>query len=347
GLGITGPTGPIGETGPAGAKGIQGDTGPTGVTGATGNTGTGTTGATGSTGETGPAGSKGIQGDTGPTGPTGPSGNGVTGPTGETGPAGSKGIQGDTGPTGPTGPSGNGATGPTGETGPAGLKGIQGDTGPTGPTGPSGMGITGPTGPAGSPINTADSILSIEFDSHGNLELDFNSDPTLTTSSAAFLIDGNIASTDLRLGTNNARDLIFKTGGNNPVNDRMVITDAGEVGIGDMTPTSGLEVNTSMALAIQTISSNYTLTSTDNVIVVDNTSSNIEIELPNPSGITGRIYTIKIRQINHNVSVLCTSADIDDIPANTAITFDSTHNYSFITVISTGSEWMIIGGAKP
>jgi len=105
--GVSGPTGSTGPTGPTGAAStVAGPTGPTGF-GATGPTGAASTVA----GPTGPTGSAGANGATGPTGAA----STVAGPTGPTGAAGSAGSAGATGPTGAAGSAG--ATGPTGPTG--------------------------------------------------------------------------------------------------------------------------------------------------------------------------------------------------------------------------------------
>ncbi len=207
-IGLTGETGPQGIQGLTGTTGATGPQGPIGLTGATGPQGpqgiqgvTGANGANGTSfiwrgtwtdalaymprdvasyngssyiclspitcclaeypnastswellaqaGATGPQGPIGLTGATGPQGPIGLIGaTGATGPqgpiglTGATGPQGIQGIQGLTGATGATGPQG-----PIGLTGATGPQGIQGLTGATGPQGP--IGLTGATGPAG------------------------------------------------------------------------------------------------------------------------------------------------------------------------------------------------------
>lgn len=102
----------IGPTGPTGITGPTGPTGPS-VTGPTGSTGP----AGGPTGPTGAAST--VAGPTGPTGPTGAGSivAGPTGPTGVTGPTGA--ASSVVGPTGPTGPVSTvaGPTGPTGAKG--------------------------------------------------------------------------------------------------------------------------------------------------------------------------------------------------------------------------------------
>ena len=148
-----------GQAGPQGPKGDPGIIGPMGPQGLKGDKGD--AGPIGLTGPEGLQGLKGDKGDTGPIGLTGPEGpqglkgdKGDTGPIGLTGPEGPQGLKGDKGDTGPIG-----LTGPEG---PQGLKGDKGDIGPiglTGPEGPQGLkgdkgdtgpiGLTGPEGPQG------------------------------------------------------------------------------------------------------------------------------------------------------------------------------------------------------
>ncbi|MBL7765061.1 MAG: collagen-like protein [Chitinophagaceae bacterium] len=153
----------IGATGPAGADGktiLNGNVNPSAATGVNGdfyiNTATNqifgpkTAGVWGSgTSLIGPAGAAGATGPAGPTGATGP--QGPIGLTGATGPQGPIGLTGPAGPTGATGPQGPiGLTGATGPQGPIGLTGPAGPTGATGPQGPIGLtGATGPQGPIG------------------------------------------------------------------------------------------------------------------------------------------------------------------------------------------------------
>ncbi len=145
--GAQGPTGPTGAAGTTGATGLQGATGNNGATGAQGTTGA--TGPAGSDGLTGPTGAAGLNGATGAQGVTGPAGNnGATGAQGPTGPAGAAGLNGATGATGPAG--NNGPTGAQGPAGPAGAAGLNGATGATGAQGPAGnAGSTGPQGATG------------------------------------------------------------------------------------------------------------------------------------------------------------------------------------------------------
>ena len=92
-VGSTGPTGPTGSTGPTGAQGATGSTGAQGATGSGGSTGSqGAVGATGAQGATAAQGAQGAQGATGATGAQGATGN-----AGAQGAAGNAGAQGSAG----------------------------------------------------------------------------------------------------------------------------------------------------------------------------------------------------------------------------------------------------------
>jgi len=213
--GAIGPQGPIGLTGPVGPQGIQGLTGATGPTGAQGIQGpTGLTGADGAAGPTGPQGATGAQGIQGLTGLTG-----STGATGATGAQGIQGLTGSTGATGATGPAGtNGKTVANGTTDPATSTGVDGDFyintatntlfGPkasgTWPTGESLVGTQGATGATGSGFTT---ITDVSTGDTGNSIL------AKQTSNSAYAIQN------------------------------VVVTKAGNVGIGTITPAAGFRLD--------------------------------------------------------------------------------------------------------
>ncbi|MDO9185922.1 MAG: hypothetical protein Q7W13_07915 [Bacteroidia bacterium] len=276
-FGSTGATGLMGATGLQGATGTTGDVGYTGSTGRTGATGTtGSTGRTGSTGDTGRTGSTGVTGSTGDTGSTGTTGD--TGSTGSTGDTGSTGSTGDTGSTGSTGDTGStGSTGDTGSTGATGSLGSTGSTGPGTICGGAttnyvtkftsavdmcnsiiydngtnlGIGTTLPLSKVHikdsanvaltieSRLSTGAPYLSLTNDVAKSLSVSLQgSASTFHPNSAIlyapelnFFADGNIGDGDMKFFTN-------PPGGYSPTAADMVITAAGNVGIGTITPTA-------------------------------------------------------------------------------------------------------------
>lgn len=113
-----------------------------------------------------------------------------------------------------------------------------------------------------------------------------------------------------------------------------------QVGIGTTTPLSTFEVNGSMGQTITTVSSDLTLDASHNVIVCTNGSVAKTITLPSAIGIKGRVYTIKRSDTNTANITIATSLSqkIDD-----ELTFLLTQSNQYITLISDGSDWKIIG----
>ena len=216
--------------------------------------------------------------------------------------------------------------GVTGAAGPTGAKGADGDTGPTG------IGITGPTGTAAT--NTSDSITDIDFDSYGNINLSFNSDPTLLSSRVAFVNGGNAAVAPLTLGTNNGNNLNIETDNTT----RLTVLSTGQIGVNQPTPTSGMEINTSMAIAIKTATGNYIASALDHVILGNPSGGTITITLPSAVGITGRKYIIKNSDASGGtVQINGGGTNIDGATSQSLSTA-----YESIEVVSDGSNWFII-----
>jgi len=108
------------------------------------------------------------------------------------------------------------------------------------------------------------------------------------------------------------------------------------------TPNSTLQVQGSFALAITKVTSNYTATPNDHTILADCSGGPITIILPNPSGMAGRIYTIK-KIGNGGINNALTIQ-----PTGGAYIEDSTNSYTiyndwtFVTLQTDGQNWYII-----
>ena len=131
------------------------------------------------------------------------------------------------------------------------------------------------------------------------------------------------------LGTKNANHLAIRTNNNN----RIFIESGGNVGVNTATPKSGIEMNTSVAYAVNSISANYSLTTTDKVVIA---TSAITASLPSAVGIKGRVYTIK-NASSGSVTVNSSGGNIDG-SASVSIAASK-----YIEVISDGTNWYIIG----
>ena len=115
---------------------------------------------------------------------------------------------------------------------------------------------------------------------------------------------------------------VSASGGTN--NYGLIVTN-GSVGISTPTPNSILQVNGSFSLPFtNTGITDLTVTAAMYTINANNTSGGITMTLPNPVGITGRIYIIK-RDQGSVANVNITSAG-GALVQNTAGTFVTTYN---------------------
>ncbi|MET0299753.1 MAG: hypothetical protein ABW036_08325 [Flavitalea sp.] len=104
--------------------------------------------------------------------------------------------------------------------------------------------------------------------------------------------------------------------------------------------TSTVQIEGSVAMAIKTISGNYTAAGTDNTILANTTSSAITLTLPNPGTFAGRIYTIKkigSGGIDNQLTITPAAGTIDG-GSNYVIYND----WTYVTLQTDGSNWYII-----
>lgn len=103
---------------------------------------------------------------------------------------------------------------------------------------------------------------------------------------------------------------------------------------------STMQVEGSLALAIRTVTGNYTINATDNTVLANTSTGAITISLPAASGIAGRIYTIKKignGGIDNQLTITPTSATIDG-GSNYVIYND----WTYVTLQTDGSNWYVI-----
>lgn len=104
--------------------------------------------------------------------------------------------------------------------------------------------------------------------------------------------------------------------------------------------TSTVQIEGSVAMAIKTITANYTAAGTDNTILANTTSSAITLTLPNPGTFAGRIYTIKkigSGGIDNQLTITPAAGTIDG-GSNYVIYND----WTYVTLQTDGSNWYII-----
>ncbi|GAC1499139.1 MAG: hypothetical protein NVS1B10_01600 [Candidatus Saccharimonadales bacterium] len=116
------------------------------------------------------------------------------------------------------------------------------------------------------------------------------------------------------------------------------IFNAGNVGIGNTSPNSLLQVSGPIATAIATKTTTYTVAATDSVILGDATGTAFTITLPTAVGIAGRQYTIK--RINSNANILTVASAGGTIDGGTTRTFSS--QYQSESYVSDGTNWFVV-----
>ena len=120
------------------------------------------------------------------------------------------------------------------------------------------------------------------------------------------------------------------------------ISSTGYLGVNTITPNAPLSINGAISKSIITVSSNTTLDVSHYTVLVDTTSSNIQITLPvNTSSITGRMYRIKNIGTNpaNVVNVNPGSSTIDGSAGLFAIPYGLGYNTASVVLQSDGSGW--------
>ena len=132
-----------------------------------------------------------------------------------------------------------------------------------------------------------------------------------------------------RTGGTNQYGLDFYTSGNN----RLTITNSGNVGIGTITPASTLQVNGSEAFPISIINTTSapTLDGTNHTIIIGTAVITVTVNLPAASTCTGRIYVL----VNQNGNTQNTSTYLDFAGNGTTSLF--THTSYMLQ--SNGTSW--------
>lgn len=121
--------------------------------------------------------------------------------------------------------------------------------------------------------------------------------------------------------------------------DALEVTNDKRIGVGTTSPNSKVHINGSVALKITSTDSNLTLGIDDCVILCNAGSNSITISLPDASGISGRIYTIKkIDSSTNNVTISAYGSQTID--GSNSYVLNS--QYKYVTIISDGSNWYII-----
>ena len=114
--------------------------------------------------------------------------------------------------------------------------------------------------------------------------------------------------------------------------------NAGNFGLGTTSPNSRLHVNGSAALALTVVGNFYTLSDSDCVVLVSTSDMYPGVTLPSATGIAGRVYTIKVVLCFYPLTVGTYSSQTIDRNSSVTLT-----DLEWVTVVSDGSDWWIIG----
>jgi hypothetical protein len=114
--------------------------------------------------------------------------------------------------------------------------------------------------------------------------------------------------------------------------------DSVAVGVAAGKPNSTLQVEGSLSMAIRTETGNYTATVNDNTILV-NPGAAVNITLPAPNTIKGRIYTIKKigGGLDNSVTITPNGGLIEGGPSYVIY-----NDWTFVTLQTDGANWYII-----
>jgi hypothetical protein len=103
---------------------------------------------------------------------------------------------------------------------------------------------------------------------------------------------------------------------------------------------STLQVSGSLSMAITTVTSDYTLTASNNTVLANTSSNAITITLPSPANIAGRIYTIKKignGGIDKELTIAPSSGTIDG-----GVSYVIYNDWTYVTLQTDGTNWYII-----
>ncbi|OIO40628.1 hypothetical protein AUJ10_02640, partial [Candidatus Pacearchaeota archaeon CG1_02_31_27] len=104
-------------------------------------------------------------------------------------------------------------------------------------------------------------------------------------------------------------------------------------------PNSRLQVNGAIATVLANKTGAYTVTISDSVITGDATTAAFSITLPTAVGITGRQYTFKKIDTSAN-AVTIDGAETETIDG--AATYDLSAQWKYVTIVSDGTNWLIV-----
>jgi hypothetical protein len=116
-----------------------------------------------------------------------------------------------------------------------------------------------------------------------------------------------------------------------------MVLDRQGLGVGKTSAQANLDYSGTLAASYQTVSDNqFSLSSS--LVLLDSSSGDLTIPLPNPAGIDGYLVTFKKISSNNNV-VLSSNVGFD---ASTQTTLNLTEGFGRLQLLSIGTRWSIL-----
>lgn len=115
------------------------------------------------------------------------------------------------------------------------------------------------------------------------------------------------------------------------------------LGVGTSSPGSSLELQGSLGLNHQVVSSNVTL-SANTLVLVDTSAANLTLSLPQASSVEGRTYWIK--KISNDQQLWLRAEEAIDGESSAYLLSESFRGRPFIWVYSDGSEWHMLNASE-